>query len=80
MRDTLMFNNRRSEIEIIKEIITLSQDGMRKTEILYQANLSFAQLKHYLKYLLDKLCRCLRTEWLHLIRPAFYDHGLLLSF
>ncbi len=54
MRDEYMFNNRRSEIEIIKEIISLSQTGMRKTEILYQANLSFTQLKTYLNYLLKK--------------------------
>lgn len=47
-----MFNNRRTEIEIIREILTLSQNGARKTEILYQVNLSFQQLNNYLAYLL----------------------------
>lgn len=49
-----MFNNRRSEIEIIGEILTLSRDGARKTEILYQGNLSYTQLQGYLPFLLEK--------------------------
>ena len=49
-----MFNNRRSELEIIEEILSLSQDGVRKTEILYQVNLSHLQLKKYLSVLQQK--------------------------
>ena len=49
-----MLNNRRTEVEIIRDIIILSQNGVRKTEILYQVNLSFHQLKNYLSYLLEK--------------------------
>jgi len=49
-----MFNNRRSEIDIIGEILILSQNGVRKTEILYQANLCYLQLKKYLSFLLEK--------------------------
>jgi predicted transcriptional regulator len=45
---------RRSEIEIIGEILGLSRDGAKKTEILYQSNTSFSQLQHYLTFLLDK--------------------------
>jgi len=49
-----MFDNRRSEIEIIGEILQLSRNGARKTEILYQGNLSYTQLQNYLAFLLDK--------------------------
>ena len=49
-----MFNNRRSEIKIIGEILKLSQGGARKTEILYQGNLSYTQLQGYLPFLLEK--------------------------
>ena len=45
---------RRSEIEIIGEILDLSKDGAKKTEILYQSNMSFSQLQHYLSFLLEK--------------------------
>lgn len=49
-----MFNTRRSEIEIIAEILALSQDGARKTEVLYQANLSYKQLSNYLLALVKR--------------------------
>jgi predicted transcriptional regulator len=45
---------RRSEIEIIGEILDLSRNGAKKTEILYQSNMSFTQLQQYLSFLLDK--------------------------
>ena len=49
-----MVNNRRSEIEIIGEILKLSSNGAKKTEILYQGNFSYAQLQKYLIFLLEK--------------------------
>ena len=49
-----MVNNRRSEIEIIKDILRLSREGARKTEILYQGNFSYTQLQEYLPFLLEK--------------------------
>ena len=49
-----MVNNRRSEMEIIAEILTLSMNGSKTTELLYQGNLSYTQLKNYLPYLLEK--------------------------
>jgi predicted transcriptional regulator len=52
--ETEMFNNRRSEIEIVSEILTLSRDGVKKTTILYQNNLSYTQLQNYLPMLLDR--------------------------
>ena len=50
----MFVNNRRSEMEIIREILSLSVDGAKKTQILYQTNLSYAQVQNYLSFLLDK--------------------------
>ena len=49
-----MANKRRSEIQIIGEILGLSKNGAKKTEILYQNNMSFSQLQDYLSYLIEK--------------------------
>ena len=49
-----MFNKRRSEIQIIEEILGIAQQGARKTEILYKGNMSFLQLNNYLSYLIEK--------------------------
>jgi len=48
-----MFNGRRSDIEIVRDILKISKDGARKTEILYQGNLSYTQLQIYLPFLLE---------------------------
>ncbi|UCD13478.1 MAG: hypothetical protein JSW60_07965, partial [Thermoplasmatales archaeon] len=45
---------RRSEIQIIGEILDLSKRGAKKTEILYRSNMSYSQLEHYLSFLLEK--------------------------
>jgi len=49
-----MVNNRRSELEIISKILILSKEGAKKTELLYQGNLSYTQLKNYLSFLLER--------------------------
>ena len=49
-----MVLNRRSEIEIMGNILDLSKKGAKKTEFLYKANLSYAQLRNYLLFLLEK--------------------------
>jgi len=49
-----MVNNRRSELEIIAEILTLSKKGAKTTEILYRGYLSYTQLKQYIPYLLER--------------------------
>lgn len=49
-----MVNNRRSKIEIIGDILSLSSNGAKKTELLYQGNFSFAQLQSYLSFLIEK--------------------------
>jgi len=49
-----MENNhkRRDRLYIIAEILTISKSGCLKTQIMYRANLSFAQLNEYLSFLI----------------------------
>ncbi len=42
---------RRDRLYIIAEILTIAQEGSLKTQIMYRANLSFAQLNEYLSFL-----------------------------
>jgi predicted transcriptional regulator len=42
---------RRDKLYIISEIMEISKAGALKTQIMYKANLSFAQLSEYLKLL-----------------------------
>ena len=49
-----MFDKRRSEFQIIGEILDLSKDGAKKTEILYKSNMSFVQLRNYLSFMIEK--------------------------
>lgn len=44
---------RRDRLYIIAEILDIAKDGALKTQIMYKANLSFAQLNTYLKLLLE---------------------------
>lgn len=46
-------NRRRSNIEIIAEMLRAGQNGAGKTELMYTVNMSYAQLQKYLKYLLS---------------------------
>ena len=47
-----MRNSRRSDIEIIGEILRM--DGAGKTEIMYGVNMSHAQLQRYVDLLLNR--------------------------
>jgi predicted transcriptional regulator len=42
---------RRDRLFIIAEILTIAKGGSLKTQIMYRANLSFAQLNEYLNFL-----------------------------
>lgn len=46
--------SRRTGIEIIERILALSQNGAKKTELLYKGNFSYTQLSNYLMLLIDK--------------------------
>lgn len=44
---------RRDRLYIIAEILDIAKDGALKTQIMYKANLSFAQLNSYINLLLE---------------------------
>lgn len=43
----------RSRLEIIADVLGVASGGARKTQIMYQANLSYKLLIHYLKDVID---------------------------
>jgi len=45
-------SKRRDKLSIIAEILEIAKAGTLKTQIMYKANLSFAQLNDYLKFML----------------------------
>ena len=45
-------NHRRSNIEVIADMLRLGQAG--KTEIMYSANMSYCQLQKYLDFLMER--------------------------
>jgi len=46
-------NQRRSNIEIIADMLRVGENGAGKTEIMYSANMSYAQIQKYLGFLLS---------------------------
>jgi predicted transcriptional regulator len=51
-----MLNTRRSNIEIIADMLRVGNNGngAGKTEIMYSANMSYAQIQKYLAFLMDQ--------------------------
>jgi len=47
-------NRRRDKLQIVRDILDLSKDGIRKTHIMYQANLSFKLLEAYVNCLVGQ--------------------------
>ena len=45
-------NRRRSDIEIIADMLEVGENGAGKTEIMYSANMSYAQIQKFLGYLM----------------------------
>lgn len=45
---------RRDRLYIIAQILSIAKDGSLKTQIMYRANLSFAQLNEYLNFLIKR--------------------------
>ena len=46
-------NQRRSNIEIIADMLRTGENGAGKTEIMYSANMSYSQIQKYLGFLLN---------------------------
>ena len=47
-------SRRRSNIEIIADMLRVGENGAGKTEIMYSANLSYSQIQKYLDYLVNQ--------------------------
>ncbi|HUU08397.1 MAG TPA: winged helix-turn-helix domain-containing protein [Dehalococcoidales bacterium] len=45
-------NRRRSDIEIIAEMLKVGENGAGKTKIMYSVNMSYRQIQKYLGYLM----------------------------
>ena len=46
-------SRRRSNIEIIADMLRVGENGAGKTEIMYSANMSYSQIQKYLRYLVS---------------------------
>ena len=53
-RSKRRFRTHRNRFEIVALILELSKKGIKKTHIMYRANLSYDQLMEYLSYVLDE--------------------------
>ncbi|MFC1916456.1 winged helix-turn-helix domain-containing protein [Chloroflexota bacterium] len=47
-------NQRRSDVEIIAEMLRIGANGAGKTKIMYNANMSYFQIEKYLHFLIDQ--------------------------
>ena len=47
-------NQRRSDIEIIAEMLKVGENGAGKTRIMYGANMSYSQIQKYLGFLVSQ--------------------------
>lgn len=50
----MKINRRRSNIDIIAEMLKVGENGAGKTRIMYGANLSYTQIQKYLGFLLGQ--------------------------
>ncbi|MBN1160393.1 MAG: hypothetical protein JXA17_00375 [Dehalococcoidales bacterium] len=53
-KQKLSIRQRRSNIEIIADMLRVGENGAGKTEIMYTANMSYHQIQKYLGYLIDQ--------------------------
>ncbi|MCX6672133.1 MAG: hypothetical protein NTX92_09465, partial [Euryarchaeota archaeon] len=49
-----IFNNKRNEFEIIRQILLLSNNEIKKTRLMYQTNMCYHHFNEYLTFLLNK--------------------------
>lgn len=50
----MLFESKRSESDIINKILVETKDGIKKTQLMYNANMSNTQLDRYLEKLIDQ--------------------------
>ena len=54
MGQRVTVSRRRSNIEIIADMLRVGENGAGKTEIMYSANMSYSQIQRYLDYLVNQ--------------------------
>ena len=47
-------SQRRSDVEIIADMLRIGENGAAKTRIMYNANMSYIQMKKYLHFLINQ--------------------------
>lgn len=50
----MIYNNKRSETEIIANILTSAMVDVKKTQLLYKTNISYTHFIRYFNFLIDK--------------------------
>ena len=50
----MLSKNKRNDIEIMAEMLTLAQEEVKKTHLMYKTNISYNQLMYYIGFLVDK--------------------------
>lgn len=50
----MKINQRRSNIEIIADMLKVGENGAGKTEIMYSVNMSYSQIQKYLGFLISQ--------------------------
>ena len=50
----MIFGNKRSELEIVYQILSLAQSDIKKTRLMYQTNLCYSHFLEYMDYLMEK--------------------------
>ena len=50
----MKMNSRRSNVEIIADMLRVGENGAGKTEIMYSANMSYSQIQKYLGFLMSR--------------------------
>jgi len=58
----MLFKSQRSESDIIHDILVETKDGIKKTQLMYKANMSNTQLDRYLEKLIEQQFIQLRTN------------------
>jgi predicted transcriptional regulator len=53
-KQKVVAGQRRSNIEIIADMLRVGENGAGKTEIMYTANMSYSQIQKYLDYLVNQ--------------------------
>lgn len=49
-----LFRKNRCELEIVERILSLAENEIKKTRLMYQTNLSYSMLIKYMNFLIEK--------------------------